>query len=54
MKIQRKWKPGGRPRKSNTTKRWLLQRQESLGGKEMERLLDEPPLVPSKRMKKGA
>lgn len=52
MTIQRKWKPGGRPRKSSTTKRWLLQ-QESLGGKEMERLLNEPPLVPSKRMKKG-
>lgn len=54
MKLHRKWKPGGRPRRKNTTKRWLLQQQAQLAGKEMERFLNEPPIVLPKHRKKGA
>ena len=53
MKIQRKWKPGGRPRRKNSTKKWLLKQKELLGGKEATRLY-EPPLIQPPRRRKGA
>lgn len=50
MKKQIKWKLGGRPRQKSSTKRWLLEQCESIGGKEKEKL-ESPPIVPPNRKK---
>lgn len=53
MKIQRKWKPGGRPRRRNATKQWILKQQELYDSKDLERFFNERPLCCQSDSKRG-
>lgn len=54
MRSKKRWRPGGRPRQRADTRRWLVSRHGSIGGRDFDALMEnQMETVPRRRRKEG-